>query len=61
VFDPTRARIDLLVFFLRASDDLAIRIKDGETGTGRTLVNCSDVVTHGDIVTEQIGGIEWSA
>src|SRR5581483_7649539 len=47
VFDPAGLRIELLVFFLRGSDHVPFRITDGETGAGRALIDCSDVVGHG--------------
>jgi secondary thiamine-phosphate synthase enzyme len=44
---PPGARIDLLMFFLRAGDQIAVRIEDRETRAGRTLIDCADVLSHG--------------
>ena len=46
MFNPTRLWIDLLVFLLGDTDDLARTVEDDEARTGCALINGSNVIWH---------------
>src|SRR5947209_13990949 len=47
MLDPPGAGVNLPMFFLRAGDEVAIRIEDCEAGAGRALIDRANVSGHG--------------